>query len=252
MWRDSLKQSEDDCEMVCDLHAPNILKLKIEPVKKNKEWSEEAVLNIYGDMIHAIKNGEIEISTESCMAYMSERLPGLQGDVYIPILKKNLVDELAEVVRLWKIHYKNNDMELPQPKPKQSKTPVLECTIETYQQDEVTTEQAKAVDYIQENDETICEVLLEALFKDCGEAIEYNGLPEEMNAAPSTKDEVRALCQCHGVDVSEKAHEGMAYAEYSFQVAWLGEDQWLKATMHGDRLVYLGSTGEGWEDPEAI
>ncbi len=249
MWRDTIKTTSVNIEIECTLYMLNLAGLCIGHGRKRgrNKWNELYLLDKLADMLNATCKGEVEISKVGYMAYLREFMPGISEDYYISHDKHTLGEEIEKCIQA----AKRDGYEIGVP-PKNPKHPVtVSCTIDTDGQEGVSDAQAKALDYIEANDEALCKLILEALHTEYQEAEREGYFIEDFKAKISSSDDLRSLCKCHGIHITQEHHKGMAYAEYSFQVAWLGPDQWLTIVLHADRLIHVGGSGEGWEDPEA-
>ena len=249
MWRDTLDQRRSTIETFCNLRVPQVAELHIKPVgpDENGQWDPWDIIEVLGDIRRACEKGEIEISANSMMSSLEALLPGIDKDTYLPIYKSTLWKKIESTVK----QFKKDGYEVGKPPQSPYDPTLVSCTIDTDGQEGVSEAQAKALDYIEDNDEALCKRILEALYAAYREAEQEGYFIDDFKAGASSSDDLRTLCKCHGIHITQEYHNGMAYAEYAFQLAWLGEDQWQNVVLHGDRLIHVGGSGEGWEDPEA-
>ena len=249
MWKESIVAQDTTHELESKLYVIHVAGLQIHAKKKRrrKNWDELYVMDKFGAMFGAVKKGQIEISKSGLLAFLREYMPDISEDYYLKMYKCTLGEQLQTYVNAAEA----DGYEIGVP-PKNPKHPVtVSCTIDTDGQEGVSEAQAKALDYIEDNDEALCKLILEALHAAYREAEQEGYFIDDFKAGASSSDDLRTLCKCHGIHITQEYHNGMAYAEYAFQLAWLGEDQWQNVVLHGDRLIHVGGSGEGWEDPEA-
>ncbi len=247
MWQDTLKyQGPDDIE--CDLHTPVIKSLRIIRKKKQKKkWNDWDVLNQMNDLQEEVYDGKLEVSKQSFMTYLAEHFPGLDEDLYMSVCEKNLGDFLEGIVKA----YVADGYEANKPPENAGDDHLLKGTIYADSVESISDEQSKAVDFIVKHDRTISSIILKAIHEQCRGVIEHGTPRKGFKEKPASPEDMRTLCTCEGVRIIDESFQGMAYTEFDFSTTWLGPDQWLKAVMHGDRLVHFGGSGDDWEDPEA-
>lgn len=246
-WKASVKKS--GCgDLVCELDLPELSSFHIKPEKsKDGTWQVGDIYSQINEWVGMAEEGQTPINASLFMSYLTDRMPGLTAnyDLGDECTLQEKIDQYIDALR------DDGYKVAAEGRAKYNPITSVTCTLGVDDIKSLDKAHFKAIEYLLANEGRICTVVLKALCREYAQLVKSGDVEQLSEGVKLTPKQMRSRCQCLGIDVTRECFKDMAYLECSFEVVWWAEDQWLNVVLHGDRIVFVGSTGAGWVDPEA-